>query len=308
MAIKPQAQMQCFDVETKMWKSLASTTPQVTIEPKKFLHAKLVGSKLFVGGKDSSPSHYLRHLYCFDTEKNVWENVPHSLGTIGDLCTVGDYMYAISYCFGCSSVPHQRYSFAKRRWQRYAELSIPKSDKYGSSFYNSGATVFNSKVYALYGSKLYSNPYWWMKPAVLLYFDPVKNKWEQKASTCEPHFFSTLIVVNSRIYVVGGYTAIEHSSGGAAGSPATVEVYDEETNSWSVVEQKHIPPNNLRAIEIEGRVYFIINKFPIDSGIRIPPEEVYHVDLDDWENLGKVDKTAVLCYLPVKRDSLKTAE
>ena len=30
-------------------------------------------------------------------------------------------------------------------------------------------------------------------------------------------------------------------------------------------------------VQWEGRVYFIINKFPIDSGVRIPPGEVYPV-------------------------------
>ena len=63
--------------------------------------------------------------------------------------------------------------------------------------------------------------------------------------------------------------------------------------------------NNLGAVEIEGRVYFIINNFPIDSGIRIPPGELYPVHLGEWKNLGKIDKSAVLCYLPVKRESLK---
>ena len=58
-------------------------------------------------------------------------------------------------------------------------------------------------------------------------------------------------------------------------------------------------------MEIEGRVYFIINNFPVDSGIRIPPEEVYPVPLDEWENLRKVDNNAVLCYLPVRNENLK---
>jgi len=85
-------------------------------------------------------------------------------------------------------------------------------------------------------------------------------------------------------------------------------VYYDENDTWSVVEQKHIPLNNLGAVEIEGRVYFIINKFPVDSGIRIAPEEIYNVNLDEWENLAKVSDKAVLCYLPVKRESLKTEQ
>ena len=77
---------------------------------------------------------------------------------------------------------------------------------------------------------------------------------------------------------------------------------DEKNNTWSVLDQPHIPPNNLGAIEVEEGVYFIINNFPVDSGIRIPPGEVYPVSLDGWENLGKVAINAVLCHVPVKRN------
>ena len=65
------------------------------------------------------------------------------------------------------------------------------------------------------------------------------------------------------------------------------------------VDQPHIPSNNLGAIEIEGSVYFIINmySFLVDSGIRIPPGEVYLVSLNEWENLCKMTKKCsfVLC-------------
>ena len=72
------------------------------------------------------------------------------------------------------------------------------------------------------------------------------------------------------------------------------------------MEQKHIPPNTRNAVEIEGKVYFLINKFPVDSGIRIPPGELYPVHLGEWGDLAKIANTAVLCYLPVKRESLKS--
>ena len=93
----------------------------------------------------------------------------------------------------------------------------------------------------------------------------------------------------------------------AAGGPAPVEVYNEGRNSWDVVEQNHIPSNNLGAVELlGGKVYFIINKFPIDSGIRIPPNEVYTISLGQWEHLGTIDDAAVLCYLSVKKEMLNT--
>ena len=147
-----------------------------------------------------------------------------------------------------------------------------------------------------------------MKPAVLVYFDPVENEWEEKASTRRPHFGSTLFEVNGRLYVAGGNVGITETSNAPYGDSAPVEVYDEQSNSWSVVTQDHIPPNKLGAVEVEGRVYFIIKRFPIDSGIRIPPGEKYHVDLDDWENLGKVNSKSVLCYLPANTKILSDTE
>ena len=111
--------------------------------------------------------------------------------------------------------------------------------------------------------------------------------WEEKASTRHRHFGSSLFVVNGKLYVAVGTVNIK-PSGSLQGNPAPVEVYDQDNNKWSIVYQKRIPQNALGAVEIEGRVYFIIKKFPIDSGIRIPPGEVYPVSLHKWEKLSHI--------------------
>ena len=292
LAVLPQAHMQYFDVEVKAWKPLASTTPST--DATNCYSAVSAGNSLYIAGAAPVCSYYI---YRYDTEGNVWEKEPHSCGEINNLCIVDDYMYAISS--NCNQVP-QRYSFSKHLWQTFNKVTSPKHYQ----VYCSGATVLCSKVYVLYGRSKWDCGYFRMHNAGLHCFDPVKNLWEEKAKTCEPHFGSSLFVANSKIYVAGGYNAI-NTKGALHGSPAQVEVYDEEKNTWSVVEQKHIPPNNLQAVEIEGKVYFIINKFPVDSGIRIPPGELYPVHLGEWENLAKIANTAVLCNLPVKRQSLK---
>ena len=249
---------------------------------------------LFVGGTDSDGV----YIYCYDIEKNLWERQPHNLGTVERMCVLNDFMYAIMHC---NQLP-QRYSFSKRQWQTFARVGITAN--YNNCFYNAGVAVLGAKVYILYGRTVRPDPLYSFRAqaAELHCFDPTKNEWEGKATTRQPHFGSSLIVVNHRLYVAGGNVNINVLQG----NPAPVEVYDEEKNTWFVVEQKHIPPNNLGAVEIEGRVYFIINKFPVDSGIRIPPGELYPVHLGDWSNLAKIAATAVLCYLPVKRESLKT--
>ena len=285
--------MQYFDVEVKTWKPLASTTPST--EAMNCYCAASAGNNLYVAGTAPFGGY---HIYRYDTEANVWEKQPHSCGQINDLCIVDDYMYANSS--DCNQFP-QRYSFSKCQWQTFAKVSVPSNFR----FYCSGATALNSKLYVLYGGLIHTAGSWYFQNAELHCFDPVKNEWEVKAKTCNHHYGSSIFVVNSRLYVAGGYDSTD-TNNHPYGKHAPVEAYNEENNTWSVVEQKHIPPNNLNAVEIEGKVYFIINKFPVDSGIRIPPGELYPVSLGEWENVGKIGNTAVLCYLAVKRESLKS--
>ena len=201
----------------------------------------------------------------------------------------------------CTKIP-PRYSFSERQWKSFAKVTVPMEVR---TLFNSGTAVLHSKVFVLYGKGIYTDRgRWAVQNAVLLCFDPAKNMWEEKASTCHPHFGSSLFVVNGKLYVAGGKLSV-NPSGSLRGDRAPVEVYDEESNKWSVVKQERIPENNLGAVEVEGRVYFIINKFPIDSGIRIPPEEVYPVYLGDWKNLRNVSNNAALCYVLLKRDSVQ---
>ena len=287
--------MQYFDVEVKTWKPLASTIP--SIEAKSCHCAASANNNLYVAGIAPVGGYYI---YRYDTEGNVWEKQPHSCGVIKNLCIVDDYMYAISS--DCRQFP-QRYSFSQCHWQTFAKVSIASDYSTFSRFYFSGAAVLQSKLFVLYGANLLSGS-WLVQNVGLHCFDPVKNEWKVKATTCKPHFGSSLFAVDSRIYVAGGYDSIDQKDS-LQGNPAPVEVYDEENNTWSLVEQKHIPPNNRNAVEIQGKVYFIINKFSVDSRIRISPGELYPVHLSEWGNLGKIDKSTVLCYLPVKRESLK---
>ena len=293
VAVLPQSQMMYFDVEEKQWKQLSSLAPVTDVL--NCYCAETVGRQLFVAGNIEGVGY---STYCYDIETNKWQRHEDALpcGEIRSLCTVGDYMYAVPSDY--TKIP-QRYSFAKRQWQSFAKFSL----RYHYSWYhNNSATVLHSKLYILSGQCMKVATTGGYYNALLHCFDPVTNLWEQKASSCHPHFGSTLFLVNGRLCVAGGHQSFDC---GPSGNPAAVEVYDEENNKWSIVDQKHIPENNLGAVEIDGRVYFIINNFPIDSGIRIPPEEVYPVYLGDWKNLGNVASNAALCYVPLKRDSVQ---
>ena len=283
--------MMYFDIEEKQWKQLSSLAPAA--HAGSCYCAGTVGGELFVA-TDSC-------IYCYDIETDKWKkHEDPACRVVKSLCTVGDYMYAISS--DCNQAT-QRYNFPKLQWQSFAKVNVTSS--YNHGYFYLGATAFFSKVYVLYGHNKRDLGGWYMQNAVLHCFDPATNVWQEKASTCRPHFGSSLFVVNGRLCVAGCYNYIDDTNNRPYGDPAAVEVYDEDNNKWSVVDQKHIPQNTLGAVEIEGRVYFIINTFPIDSGIRIPSGEVYPVYLGDWKNIRNVANNGALCYVPLKRDSVK---
>ena len=305
MAIIPQAQMQYFDFETKTWKPLPSMA-QLT-EADACFFAEYVGNHLYVAaqkGRDFITYHY-------DTVTDTWGSLPPILGCehkIDSLCSIGDYIYAIR-----ESTPPHRFSLKTNQWQCIRSFYIGETCP--NTFCNNACVVSpdNSFLFVLQGQRIETSSRdgsskWLGKQAVVFCFNPERNEWKRYTSTQSFHFRSSLFLVNGKLCIAGGMISICSSSGIPNGIVAApVEVYDRRKNEWALVNQNHIPKNNLGAVEIEGRVYFIINNFPIDSGIRIPPGEKYPVPLDEWENLRKVDNNAVLCYLPVRNESL-TAE
>ena len=245
-------------------------------------------------------------VYRYHVVNNTWESLPSCFGSANEIdcfCYLEDHIYAIHQ----SLAPH-RYSVTTKQWQHVSKSSAV-CNIHPKTFCNKAAVVFRSSVYVLYAQGVnnkqlgYENN-WQPRVAVLHRFDPKRNVWERRASTTDYHYGSSLFIVNNRLCVAGGKCSISWHDGGPNGNSAPVEVYDEQNNIWSVVQQTHIPPNKLGAVEVEGRVYFIINSFPVDSGIRIPPGEVYPVCLDEWADLGTIQTNAILCYMPIKMEQL----
>ncbi|XP_067016967.1 kelch-like protein 12 [Acropora muricata] len=310
VAILPKRVISYFDVQSKTWKELSSI--QQLTDVQECYCAELIGNYLYVAAK--SNKNFV--ICCYDVVRDTWSTlppIPHSSGIqIGSFCNIEEHLYVIYK----SSSPY-RYNIVKNQWQSMAS-SKAVCDLSQRTFCNKAAVVYKSCLYVLYGQgKIrrvdYRHTFSFHSDvflSVLYCFDPKKNVWEQKASTKTPHFGSSLLVVNNNLYVAGGrcslYSSHSEQCGIPAGDPAAIEVYNDQEDAWSVVQQKRIPRNKLGAVEIDGRVYFIVNSFPFDSGITIPAGEVYPTVLDGWENLGMADISAVLCYVPVKTENLTT--
>ena len=295
-----------------------------------------MGNYLYVAAKIE----YDNVICCYDILCDSWSTLPPIPGSsrieISSLCHIEDHLYVIYK----SSAPY-RYNIATNHWESVASLS-GVSNLSQITFSKIAVSMYKLWLYVLYGqeqfwytgkeSNLIVNPFFCSHVAAAVYkscvyalyaqgevrdrhfcephnsvlccFDPKKNVWQKKASTKTPHFGSSLLVVNNNLYVAGGNCSFSKPNFEPYGSSAAIEVYNDQENAWSVVQQTHIPPNNLGAVEIDGRVYFIINSFPVDSGITIRPGEVYPATLDEWKKLGNVKQYAVLGYVPLNTENL----
>ena len=302
-----------FHAETSSWKPFPSMAPLV--DATKCICAEVVGNYLYVAVE---PAEWASHImYRYNTVRNVWEKLPHFQNNdlrVGCMSSVNEYIYVIS-----DSGLLQRYSLAQNDWQSGSKVPFFNNtgDDRGKLVFVTAVSM-SSKIYVLHGCYIEGMDNCGRRllepqPAVVHCFDPLRNVWRKKASTRYPHFNSSLFVDKNNLYVAGGSVTIYKGSQvnvWASGGDAPVEVYNEGINSWCVVEQNRISSNKLGAVELlGGEVYFIINKFPIDSGIRIPPNEVYKISLREWENsLETVHHTAVLCYLSVNKEMLSTVK
>ena len=272
-----------------------------------------IGNYLYVAAKINSD----HVICCYDIVRDIWSTLPPIPGLsqiqIGSLCHLEDHLYVIYK----SSTPY-RYNIATNHWE--SDASLKTGCELGQkTFCNKAAAVYKSCLYVLYGQGnirqvdyLFGSTFYCDASLSVLYcFDPKKNVWEKKASTKTPHYGSSLLVVNNNLYVAGGHCSLQSSSSERyghlpAGDPGAVEVYNDQENEWSVVKQALIPPNNLGAVEIYGRLFFIINSFPVDSGVILPPGEAYPAILDEWKNLRNIGENAVLCFVTIKKENLTT--
>ena len=272
--------------------------------------AELIGNYLYVGARINED----HVICCYDIIRDIWSTLPSIPGSshiqIGSLCHFEDHLYVIY-----KSSPPYRYSMATNQWQSVVGNSKAICHLGQKTFCNKAAAVYKSCLYVLYGQGTIQPVFGGtfsseVSLSALYCFDPKKNVWEQKALTKTPHFGSSLLVVKDKLYVAGGscllHASISERQGSPASTPAAIEVYNDQENAWSLVKQTHIPPNNLGAVEIEGRVYFIINSFPVDSGVIFPPGKDYPAMLDEWKNLRNLAENAVLCYVTMKKENLTT--
>ncbi|HXO59722.1 MAG TPA: kelch repeat-containing protein [Candidatus Acidoferrum sp.] len=118
-------------------------------------------------------------------------------------------------------------------WSSVSTMAIQRA--------NHTATLLpNGKVLVVGGRGLLSMPSPWGQPASAIasaeLYDPKTRRWSSAGSLSVPRFGHTATLLsNGKVLVAGGNSAVPNSSyPSGAGSLSSAELYDPQTNSWSL--------------------------------------------------------------------------
>jgi RNA polymerase sigma factor (sigma-70 family) len=160
----------------------------------------------------------------YDPIKDKWtarENMPTPRM---NFCTevVNDRIYAIGGVgaggadFGKSLSAVEEYDPVKDTWTKKLDMLAPR-DCFCTA-------VFNDKVYVFGGEILAGEDFGPPIPEVLEY-DPVTDKWTQKSNMPTPRIGASAVLVDNKIYTIGGFSGANFFS--------IVEIYDPVNDTWS---------------------------------------------------------------------------
>ncbi len=156
------------------------------------------------------------------------------------------------------------YDPATDSWTKKADM--PTGRKWFST------SVLDGKIYAIGGN---SGSDWGGEPvATVEMYDPATDTWTTKADLLAARGDLATVVVDGKIYAIGGY--IQKDDGEVVIS-GRVEVYNPVTDSWSLGKNMHISME-AKAVILEGKIY-------VTNG---GTGEAYDPTIERWAPIEKI--------------------
>jgi N-acetylneuraminic acid mutarotase len=137
--------------------------------------------------------------------------------------------------------------------------------------YGFGITVYQNKIYCIGGSSsggYFSNE---SIKGVNEVYDPATDTWEIKEPIPTPRRGLGANVVNGKIYLIGGYIPDSSSSTGFSVLSLN-EVYDPETDSWTMKAKVPTAVVSFRSAVVDSKIYVL------GEGLN----QIYDADTDTW--------------------------
>ncbi|QDY85958.1 kelch-like protein [Paenibacillus polymyxa] len=146
----------------------------------------------------------------------------------------------------------------------------------------SAVSELNGKIY-IFGGSSGSNPY----KDVQIY-DPKNNTWTSGSSMPTARAAATSVVYGNDIYVIGGYTGNAFSWTGGS-SVNNVEVYNTQTDTWSVKKAMPQALGSLTSVLYKGKIYVFGGM--TTNTLSVATVQVYDPASDTWSTKKPIPNT-----------------
>lgn len=115
-------------------------------------------------------------------------------------------------------------------------------------------------------------------------YDPSNDKWEARAKMPVKKSSYSLVALNDRVYVIGGFTAANEAT-------AAVEEYNPATNTWTTKASMPTARSRIGIVVLEGKIYALGGK--VKEGAATDAVECYDPIRDTWSRKRALARTFI---------------
>ena len=142
-----------------------------------------------------------------------------------------------------------------------------------------GMAVLDNKIYVFGGREEHRpvNTMTVQGPVnTMIAYDPIENKWEQRANMHHDRRQVASAVLDGKIYAIGGFSEIERFLQSA-------ECYDPQTNRWTLLPPMNHPRMDAAAVACGGRIFVFGGRHRLGNDtVYVSTTEIYNPAEGKW--------------------------
>ncbi|WP_339922628.1 galactose oxidase [uncultured Cyclobacterium sp.] len=267
-------------IQAQTWETLA---PQTSCTNRHECSGAAVNGKFYLmGGRGEKP------VEVFDPVSGNWTklgNAPFEMHHF-QAVTYKNNIYVIGAFTG--GYPHEIpvsnvyiYNPLRDSWTQSHE--IPEDRRRGAA----GLVVHNDKFYLLGGAQ---DGHWADNRDYLDEYDPLTGEWKTLASMPRLRDHFQAVVVDDKLYAVGGRRSFAKEGHGFELTYPELDVYDFKTDSWNTLSEHPLPTERAGSTTVPYKGGFLVIGGESDVQVKAHSEVEYYHPVKGWSLLNHLNR------------------